>query len=89
MTTPIKKGDLVVIVKAAICSKSTKLVGHHFVVHKIVNNYRVRCSICKQLHTVTAVFKKGVGGVDLRRLKKIPPLSELQEVIASKEVTVK
>lgn len=90
MDKPISVGDLVVVVKPARCCVAS--LGTVFTVTRIRNNINfsdgktmtVRCSWCGNKKDVPAAVRpvaEGFNanrGMPLVRLKRIPPLSELE-----------
>ena len=86
----IKVGDLVQIVRAGRCGCGAS-IGHIFTVRAIVRQvnrgYCVYCMVrfdsCGDMVTVN---DKG-NRCELWRLKKIPPLSELERVTEKEELT--
>jgi len=75
----IKAGDLVMVVKPRQCCGSSHAIGKVFLVVS-VGIETVNCSICgKEEKMVVARVSTGLMG-DISRLKKIPPLSDLEDV---------
>lgn len=82
MSEPIKVGDLVVVIKPTHCCNGYNRVGQ---VHRIISDHDrlplVTCRICgfTWAHDNSTTAHIGGGVYLLRtRLKRIPPLSELE-----------
>jgi len=74
----ISVGDLVMIVKLTPCCSNGSL-GLTFVVDEISSTY-CRCTYCNlRGYTLDARIKNTNNWVEVQRLKKIPPLSELED----------
>jgi hypothetical protein len=83
MSEPIKVGDLVQIVKPLDCScgMPSKIIGRVFRVSQIFPLVDSWCAGCFRPHPTTACAEGLDGGgkkVPLYRLKRIPPLPELE-----------
>lgn len=77
MSKPIAVGDLVQIVKPSPCCNSSTAVGHTFVVNRIDSSPSM-CKHCgENIFGASAVKPNGYWTL-LSRLKRIPPLSELE-----------
>lgn len=79
MDKPISVGDLVVIVKPRICGCMEPL-GHIHLVKKIIMSREsgVKCIYCGDVQPQTLLADFGEVGTQLYRLKRIPPLNELE-----------
>ena len=80
MSEPIKVGDMVVVVRGMpCCGHSTPMQGHIFRVAQIRERTMTRfpCLYCAAESDNPAALG-GEKPVDLCRLKRIPPLSELE-----------
>lgn len=90
MSEPIKAGDLVMIVKPSQCTGLPDGVGTPFVVDSVVakENVHGRCLNCGQSHR-TSQFYASDGEVlwPFARLKRIPPLNELDAIKRNEELT--
>ena len=85
----IKVGDLVVVIKPRECCPERSNLGFIFRVAKITHG-EVYCCYCKRDHKdiMTAVWADdGVSGASLPRLKRIPPLDELEGEKRDEEIT--
>lgn len=80
MSEPIKAGDLVVVVKTTPCCGNPKALGMHFVVKSLrPARGRYHCSHCNTTWPTEVVALKEVPfAYQLHRLKRIPPLAELE-----------
>lgn len=79
MSNDIKAGDLVMVVKPTRCCESSHAIGKVFLVTS-VGIETCNCLICgKEERMVVALVSTGLRG-DITRLKKIPPLSDLEDV---------
>ena len=80
--TELKDGDLVQVVKPVpCCGRTTPMQGHIFKVTSIdvaIPGYR--CNYCAVICPAEASAHGGEKPVDLSRLKRIPPLDELEGV---------
>ena len=75
----ISVGDLVVVVKPTPCCGSSELVGTIFIVKEFTDN-PTRCKFCKVMRNYD-MRVRGLSTVyELYRLKRIPPLSELDNI---------
>lgn len=84
MSEPIKVGDLVMVVKWPHEHRQ-KYLGHIFPVQSIAAY--VSCSQCGQLWVEPTAETPTHRGVPISWLKKIPPLSELDDVKRDEEIT--
>jgi hypothetical protein len=87
----IKVGDLVMVVRGMpCCGRDTRALGMTYVVGKIYEYQNHYCSYCKApLGTGLAAVASGSNvGVANHRLKRIPPLDELERDQIVKELTV-
>ena len=84
----IKVGDLVMVVKSSLCCGSTDGIGETFVVRWLgrPNGQCEACGNCRPTYGADSVTN-GDDGYDLRRLKRIPPLSDLERVTDKEELT--
>jgi hypothetical protein len=84
----IKKGDLVMVVHATPCGHLPK-VGTVFVAAEVekppVPLYCTQCG--RRWKAETSVYGYEDYGFDIRRLKRIPPLDELEREQEKKELT--
>ena len=78
---PIAVGDLVVIVKTGPCG-CTQSLGHIHTVSDNKSGPTTRCIYCsaQRLSSIDAVMLCGDFSVSASRLKRIPPLDELEGV---------
>lgn len=88
MSGQIKAGDLVVVVKPSVCG-CDKTVGVIFKVTGFTANHFYRCVNCGHRWTYPRGGVEGYPGrqFDPRRLKRIPPIGELDDVKRDEEVT--
>jgi hypothetical protein len=91
MDKPISVGDLVMVMRqsACICPNESKIIGHVFT----VTNLRVIGGLCQACGRPLAIANvaighSGGGDVEVSRLKRIPPLEELDDVKKDEEITV-
>jgi hypothetical protein len=79
MDKPISVGDLVQIIRERICCQHETAWGHVFVVSKITKELCL-CSYCgKDIGLQVIAWTEDINeGAELMRLKRIPPLSELE-----------
>lgn len=80
MSEPIKKGDLVVVVKPSPCCGSYKRIGYVFRADYIMASVP-SCGLCGAVNNQDeiGVWQSGAKfSIQLPRLKRIPPLSELE-----------
>ena len=75
MSEPIKVGDLVAVVKPSVCCGNTNRVGYVFAVRKI-DPAPGWCLYCHS--TLPSEYGSDEGWYSGTRLKRIPPLSELE-----------
>lgn len=76
---PISVGDLVVVVKPLYCCGADHGVGFHFVVRDIHPGQLAYCQKCGKEDQLGDYADSGEAGwCDLSRLKRIPPLEELE-----------
>ena len=86
----IKVGDLVQVVRPRFCCPDKTRWGKVFVVGSIGLGPQYQCPYCNSYYTaetscaweVDSTFK----GCELSRLKRIPPLDELEGVLAQTEI---
>lgn len=81
MSEPIKVGDLVVVVRPQVCCGSTKRLGAIFTAEYITGgaNYCANCET-KFSNSVDAWQRGMEWSMPVDRLKRIPPLNELEGV---------
>lgn len=79
MDKPIRVGDLVMIVKSQPCCNLAGSVGLIFTVLKI-GKERTYCSACSKISFDIMVYGEDDIPCFLSRVKKIPPLSETDDV---------
>ena len=80
MSERIEVGDLVQVVRPALCCGASKSVGKVFVVDNIYSGPTGVCLGCGNTDQVVLGRRAGNrNGWDIRRLKRIPPLAELEE----------
>ena len=78
MSEQISVGDLVVIVRASHCCGRDKTLGRIFTVEAISStNYQ--CRRCKVITEASLCAWRDGWVVPLSRLKRIPPLAELEQ----------
>ena len=78
---PIQVGDLVQVVRPSFCIGGNEGIGVTFIVERIDLDGGSRCSYCDKEHGDGHYYALSVvakGWWPLRRLKRIPPLSELE-----------
>ncbi len=84
MNRPLKVGDLVCVVKPTPCCGSTKLLGKVFTITKLgwSKTGLIECGTCGKERKAVALTAKGEKkrSIDSSRLKRIPPLAELESV---------
>jgi len=92
MSEPIKVGDLVVVIRGPYCCNSPERLGIHFTVKSIFTEQdaTVICRYCRATRNGgSLVASTGLGyGIYLSRLKRIPPLAELETQRQTEETTV-
>lgn len=89
MSDEIKPGDLVMVVKPMPCCGNTKTNGYMFHVQKIISD-RGYCVHCNAKFEIQDHVHIGEGMHVLKfRLKKIPPLSELESQTSSLDNPIK
>ena len=77
MSEPIRVGDLVQIVRTTLCCNNIRAIGATFIAKKIRDGNRAYCVSCGSTEPV-AVVDGLEFTTDIRRLRRIPPLSELE-----------
>lgn len=77
MSEPIKAGDLVVVVRPTPCCDDTSAIGHTFHVLAVRRRHQGCCCFCRVPRAATAAEDVDCH-YDIDRLKRIPPLSELE-----------
>ena len=86
MSEPIKVGDLVVVVKPTPCCRDTSAIGEHHTIIALVGGLG-RCNFCGHYETMLDAKVSVNTYFDLHRLKRIPPLSELEGEKRDEEIT--
>ena len=72
-------GDWVQVVKPTLCCGAvTPMQGHIFLVTGFKQDSGYRCDFCNALVPDGTSAKGGANPVDVPRLKRIPPLEELE-----------
>ena len=75
---PIQVGDLVQVVRPTRCCGGTKTIGWTYLVMSFNSMDSYKCEACGAI-TRSPVADRGYGwGCTVDRLKRIPPLSELE-----------
>lgn len=75
---PIQVGDLVQVVRPTLCCGQTKAIGMIYQVVSFNSMKSYKCDSCGGI-TNLLVADRGFGwGANVCRLKRIPPLSELE-----------
>jgi hypothetical protein len=76
---PIQVGDLVVVVRSSNCIGGNDGVGHVFVVLRIKFGAGLHCHYCGKNHGFDENYAEDMDyWWPLRRLRRIPPLSDLE-----------
>lgn len=87
MSEPIKVGDLVVVVRLRSCCGT----GRTGTIFKVDNLYqgRMSCLGCTTMRDDGVLARRtgDFNGYEISRLKRIPPLDELEGVLAQREIT--
>ena len=79
MDKPISVGDLVQVVKETPCCRCGDSLGKTFVVEEISNLIPTLCKFCgSDRDGLAARISGAIEWCDLYRLKRFPPLSELE-----------
>ena len=81
VSKPISVGDLVVVVRGTKCCGAGRHVGKIFKVTGFIDQGYIACSACGRVRSVQLRTAFGISihpGYDVNRLKRIPPLSELE-----------
>lgn len=87
MSTDIKPGDLVVVVRGSPCGHTNNLIGKVFTVLGI-HPVGARCTDCGfKILMPCAMYRAGCA-VPFAWLKKIPPLADIETVKREEEITV-
>ena len=84
----IKVGELVMVVKPTRCCKSDDRISSIGVVERVYDG-KTECKHCGEIHDKESIAKVGEYGFFLDRLKKIPPLSELDKIETKEELPCK
>ena len=88
MSEPIKVGDLVIVVHPSGCCGGNNDIGTVFSVLAIQINGGGNCEYCREMHGQKLCYACcGTFWWPLRRLKRIPPLSELEGEKRDEEIT--
>jgi hypothetical protein len=85
----ISVGDLVMVVKPSICCRNKEMLGKTFTVTGYPIYNKKQCIFCldyREIHTEVILNNNFV--VEKERLKKIPPLSELEDTKTQKTLEV-
>ena len=83
---PIQKGDLVMVVKPTTCCNNSRKIGFIYRVSGI-RTTTPTCDYCKtKSSSVTCADEDAYGGFRLTRLKRIPPLAELESTEHKEEL---
>ncbi len=82
---PISVGDLVVIVRGNKCCGYASGLGVHFNVTKIYQ-HSGHCKACGAFNSGLVADSERPTVTYLYKLKRIPPLSELEGVLAQNEI---
>ena len=80
MSEPIKPGDLVVVIRGSECCGTAQTVGY---IGRVISGARypiTRCPVCQTTHPSTNEWLLLSNDMvyTTRRLKRIPPLGELE-----------
>lgn len=73
---PIAVGDLVVVVRPRGCCGNTDAIGEVYRVSRLFD--RSKCACCGVFYGTFAADEGGWMRADVSRLRRIPPLSELE-----------
>jgi hypothetical protein len=96
MDQPIQAGDMVVIAKPSFCCNDSRNVGRIFTVKRVGGAPTNWCSGCfalvppESVGAQLAEWRENyavTGWIDILRLKRIPPLSELEGEKHKEELT--
>jgi len=91
MSEPIKPGDLVVVVRPSLCTGANEDVGRVFRVGAVCPGEGIskHCQSCGKSHEPLHMMyaEASDGWFPFARLKRIPPLSELDDVKRDEEIT--
>lgn len=85
MSGLIEVGDLVRVATAASCCGNNAAIGKIFIVEAI-GKVMTRCARCKKLAVVVCALLAGHCAVPVTRLRRIPPLSELESQDTHEEI---
>lgn len=78
MEKPISVGDLVEVIRVAPCGCDLSL-GNIFRVSTIRKSLSdFSCAYCAAKRPTATIVEREIGVIELNRLKRIPPLSELE-----------
>ena len=87
MNEPIKVGDLVRVVKAHCPGFDREASGVVFVVEELSGPRAHRCSHCRSIFFGVVALGGDNWAIPLPYLRRIPPLSELEDVKREEEIT--
>jgi hypothetical protein len=88
VSDPIKVGDLVVVVRPTLCCNDARGIGKIFTVIGPARSESQQCSNCRRVFKTTDEVTINNGfGIEKRRLKRIPPLSELEGEKREEEIS--
>ena len=82
----IDVGDLVAVVKPTPCCGNPTAVGWHFVVEGIYSAAVGRCAYCQVVEAKTVASGHPISDFNVERLKRIPPLDELDKIKHEEEI---
>lgn len=90
MDKPIQVGDLVQVVLPRLCGCNGKIGEIFFVIRFDTDERSGRCYDCgkRTFSAWTPTVPLGDASIEVRRLKRIPPLDELQTFRQTDETTV-
>lgn len=85
---PLSVGDLALVWKPAFCCGYRGDIGKHFIVLEIASDEYgpTTCNQCGYSSNTTDALEVDDTWHDIRTLKRIPPLSELDEIKEPEEV---
>jgi hypothetical protein len=84
----IKAGDTAFVVAPTTCCN--KWAERSIVSIKSVSDGKVKCMFCKTMRDPSLIHAQAEDGlwIELKRLKKIPPLNELEDQTEERKVEV-
>ena len=89
MSEPLQVGDLVMVVRATRCG-CTPAIRKVFTIGALSREWAGRCVTCGAISyptgTLTAYWKEEDGWLEVDRLKRIPPLPELESEKRDEEI---